>query len=77
MGSAGSSVASSGRDFASTGKSRPAGCPKDSLFFKPSHASPRLNGVVPDVTFVSFMADIEYRGLKKERQKRIDNSVEP
>ena len=47
MGSAGSSLASSERDFALAEKTRPAGCPKDPLVFKPSNASPRLAGVVP------------------------------
>jgi hypothetical protein len=47
MGSAGSSLAASARDFALAEKTRPAGCPKDPLVFKPSNASPRLAGVVP------------------------------
>ena len=32
------------------GKSRPAGCPKDPLVFKPSNASPQLTGVVPGLS---------------------------
>jgi hypothetical protein len=47
MGAAGSSLASSARDLALAEKTRPAGCPKDPLVFKPSNASPRLAGVVP------------------------------
>jgi hypothetical protein len=39
-----------GRDLAIMGRPRPAGCPKDPLFFKPSNAPPRLNGVVPMVS---------------------------
>jgi DNA-binding NarL/FixJ family response regulator len=49
MGSAGLSLASSGRDPALAGNTRPAGCSKDPLFFKRLATSLRLDGVVPIV----------------------------
>jgi hypothetical protein len=40
------------------GRPRPAGCPKDPLFFKPSNASPRFNGVVSHGFLNTFKKDI-------------------